>query len=406
MPSTHLAILSLINNHYLALLPLLLCISAIVYYGLALYSAIAFFARSSNSQSVPFQPPVSILKPICGIDSGAYDNLASFCQQAYPTYQIIFGVQDLCDPSITVVRQLMQDFPDVDIRLVVSDRSIGINRKVSNLANAVHEAKYEILVLADSDIRVTPDYLNQVVQPLSNPMVGVVTCMYRSIATNRLAAFEALGITTEFLPSVLVARQLEGMTFAMGATIAIRQTVLEQIGGFAAVANYLEDDYKLGNLPAQLGYQVVLSDCVVDHAMTTNNLADFLHHQTRWARGTRFARPLGHLGLIFTFGTVSSLVFLVTATGSLFSWLVLGTTWSIRFALAWLVGVHYLNDPVAKRYLWLLPIRDFVNFFLWCNSFIGNTVRWRGHRFRLLKGGELATDGLNPTLRQANALSQ
>lgn len=387
---------ALTSNHYLALLPLLLCVSALVYYGLALYSAVNFFSRPAQPQTSEFFPPVSILIPICGLDSNAYDNLASFCQQDYPTYQIIFGVQDPRDPSIAIVRQLIQNFPNVDIRLVVSDRAIGINRKVNNLANAVQEAKHEILVLADSDIRVTPNYLQQVVQPLIDPAVGVVTCMYRSIANNRLAAFEALGITTEFLPSVLVARQLEGMTFAMGATIAIRQIVLEQIGGFAAVANYLEDDYKLGNLPVQLGYQVVLSDCVVDHAMTTNNFADFLHHQTRWARGTRFSRPLGHLGLIFTFGTISSLAFLMATQGALFSWLVLGITWSARFALAWLVGVYYLNDPIAKRYLWLLPIRDVVNFILWGNSFIGNTVRWRGHRFRLLKGGELATDGLTP----------
>ncbi len=173
------------------------------------------FARPTTVDA-HFHPPVTILKPICGLDSDAYENLASFCRQEYLTYQIIFGVQDFSDPSIEVVRQIIHDFPEVDIQLVISDRVIGTNLKVSNLANAAVEAKYDILLLADSDIQVQPDYLQQVVQPLKDAVVGVVTCMYRSQTQGWVSAFEAIGISTEFLPSVLVARKLEGMAFAMG----------------------------------------------------------------------------------------------------------------------------------------------------------------------------------------------
>jgi ceramide glucosyltransferase len=260
---------------------------------------------------------------------------------------------------------------------------------VSNLANTLTKAKHEILLLADSDIRVAPNYLQQVVQPLHNPTVGVVTCLYRSITQGWLTSFEALSVPTDFLPSVLVARKLEGMTFALGATVAIRRSVLDEIGGFAGVANYLEDDYKLGNLPFQLGYQVVLSNHIVDHVMLPGNLADSIHHQTRWMRGSRFVRPSGYLGLIFTYGTVSSALFLLTTGGSLLGWFVLGLTWSVRLLLAWLVGVYYLQDPTAKRLFWLVPLRDFVSFGLWCYSFLGSTVQWRSRQFRLAKGGRL-----------------
>ncbi|MBW4518281.1 MAG: bacteriohopanetetrol glucosamine biosynthesis glycosyltransferase HpnI [Scytolyngbya sp. HA4215-MV1] len=374
------------TGHYLTGILFLFCLSAIVYYSLAIYAAMDFFSQSAKITS-DFYPPISILKPVCGLDWHAYTNLASFCQQDYPTYQIIFGIQAINDPSIEIVKQLMRDFPNVDIHLVVSDRTIGINRKVCNLANAINEAKHEIVLLADSDIRVKTNYLNQVVQPFHNSAVGVVTCMYRSLTKGRLAAFEAISITTDFLPSVLVAKKLEGMTFALGATIAIRRSVLDEIGGFLAVANYLEDDYQLGNLAAQAGYQVILSDCIVDHIMATESLTDFVNHQTRWARGSRFARPIGYMGLILTYGITSSLLFLLASTDSSLGWLMLSITWFMRLLMGWLIGVKYLRDPVAKRFLWLLPLRDFVSFTLWCYSFFGNTVQWRDQQFILAKGG-------------------
>jgi ceramide glucosyltransferase len=366
---------------------LLLCLMAIAYYGVAIYAAIAFFSQPVLVNQ-DFHPAISILKPICGLDSNTYENLASFCRQEYPQYQVIFGVRDANDPSVAVVQQLIDDFAAVDIQLVVSDRTIGANLKVSNLANASSRANYDILLLADSDIWVGPDYLQHVIQPLQNPAVGVVTCMYRSVTQSWLAALEALSVSTEFLPSVLVARQMEGMTFALGATIVIRKSVLAAIGGFAAVANYLGDDFKLGNLPAQAGYDVVLSPYVVDHVTTTDRVAAFIQHQTRWLRGNRFARPFGYAGLLLTYGTVISLLFLFLVGGAPCGWMVLGITWSIRVVMAWVVGVNYLKDSVARQWIWCVLLRDWISFALWCYSFTGNTVEWRGRQFSLSQGGQ------------------
>lgn len=378
--------------HSLLFLPFLFCLTAIAYYSLAIYSTWDFL-----KQSIPldpaFHPPISILKPVCGLDHNAYDNLASFCQQNYPTYQIIFGVQDWQDPSIDVIKQLMQDFPSVDIELVISDRAVGKNLKVSNLANAVALAKHPILLSADSDINVTPDYLMTVVQPLQNPAVGVVTCLYRCRTQGWISTFQALGISTEYAPTVFVSRKLEGMTFGLGATLIMRRSVLEAIGGFASVADYLHDDFLLGNRPTQHGHQVVLSNYVVEHELATETMSSFLKQVIRWNRSIRFSHPWGYLGQIFTFGTVASLVCLLTQQGSGLSWSVLGVVWLLRLAMAWMVGVVTLQDDVVKRYWWLVPLSDLVRFGLWCASFVGNTIEWRGRRLQLTKDGQIIETG-------------
>jgi len=388
----------------MAYLYLFFSLSAIVYYCFAIYASILFFKFNPTASEASLSPgnlescspatllpPVTILKPVCGADRNTYDNLASFCRQIYPTYQIIFGIQSQSDLSIPIIQKLIQDFPQLDIQYVISDRTIGTNLKVSNLANAAVQAKYDILILADSDIYVGIDYLQRVVQPLSNPAVGVITCMYRSRAEGRIAAFEALSISTEFLPSVLVARQLEGMAFALGATIVIRKSVLDAIGGFSAVADYLGDDFQLGHQPALAGYRVVLSGYIVDHIMTTETWADLLHHQTRWMRGTRFSRPVGYLGLIFTHGIMFSLLFLLSTHGSGLGWAVLSATWITRYTMAGLIGVNYLEDTVAQKWLWLVPLRDLMSFALWCYSFTGDRIEWRGRKMRLTQGGKLVS---------------
>ncbi|GAB1542378.1 bacteriohopanetetrol glucosamine biosynthesis glycosyltransferase HpnI [Scytonema sp. NUACC21] len=336
-----------------------------------------------------FHPPITILKPICGLDIDTYENFVSFCQQDYPKYQIIFSVRDEGDPSVEVVKKIINEFPEVDIRLVVSNRTIGTNLKVSNLANAQAEAKYSILLLADSDVRVGSDYLRRVVQPMRDPSVGVVTCLYRPLVRGWVAMFEAVGISTEYHAGILVARKLEGMKFALGPTIAIRKTTLEAVGGFVAIADYLADDFQLGYLPARAGYKVVLSDYIIDHAIATESWSDLIDRQTRWNCCTRVSRPWGYLGLIFTHGTSTSLLFLIATSGSMFGWAVLLLTWSTRLLLAWVVGVNSLKDSVAKNCLWLVPLRDLISFGLWCYSFVGDTFEWRGQRLRLTRGGKL-----------------
>lgn len=367
---------------------LLLCLSAIGYYLYAIYAAIEFFSHPTQIDP-DFHPPITILKPICGLDIDTYENFASFCQQDYPEYQIIFGVRDERDPSVEVVQKIIYNFPEIDIHLIVSDRTIGTNFKVSNLANAATVAKYSILLLADSDVRVGPNYLRQVIQPMSDPTVGVVTCLYRPLVRGWVAIFEAVGISTEYHASVLVARKLEGMKFALGPTIAIRKTALEAVGGFLAIADYLADDFQLGCLPAQAGYKVVLSDYIIDHVIATESFINLIHRQTRWNCCTRVSRPWGYLGLIFTHGTAISLLFLMATSGSVFGWAALIATWSMRLVMAWVVGVRSLKDPSSSKFLWLVPLRDLLSFALWCYSSVSNTIKWRGQQMKLTKGGKL-----------------
>lgn len=366
---------------------MLLCLSATTFYCYAIYAALDFFG-CPHSIDHNFHPPLSVLKPVCGLDSDTYENLASFCYQDYPDYQVIFAVRDQHDPSVEVVQKIVYNFPNIDIQLVISDRTIGTNLKVSNLANAVAAAKHSILLIADSDIRVGSDYLRRVIQPLRDPTVGVVTCLYRSCVQGWVAILEALGTSTEFQASVLVARNLQGMQFAFGSTIVLQKAALEAIGGFAAIANYLADDFQLGNLPTKAGYKVVLSDYVVEHVLGTTTLTDFIQRQIRWARCIRVSRFWGYLGLIFTHGTVTSLLFLMATGGSILGWIIAGITWTTRLAMAWIVGKR-LHDPVVKKFLWLVPLRDMISFILWCYSFVGNSINWRGQRLKLIKGGLL-----------------
>jgi ceramide glucosyltransferase len=367
---------------------LIFCLSAVLFYGYGIYAAIAFL-RSPAAVHPDFHPPVTILKPLCGVEAQTYENLASFCQQHYPQYQIVFSVRDRTDPSIEVVQKLMGEFPEIDMNLVVCDRLIGANLKVSNLANAVTTAKHDILVIADSDIRVGTDYLKRIIQPFQGENIGVVTCLYRSAATGIAAILEAIGTATDFQPSVLVSQQLEGVKFAFGSTIAIRKVALEKIGGFAAIADYLADDFQLGYLPAQIGYKVVISDYIVEHILAHSSLLDSINRQIRWARCIRVSRPGGYLGLIFTFGTIASLIFFTTHGASIFAWSVLTITWMMRWLMGWVVGVIVLNDQVTKKYFWLMPLWDLVHFTIWCYGFVGQRIEWRGQQFQLISGGKL-----------------
>ena len=364
------------------------CLSAIWFYLTSIYCAHDLFKRAPKS-SRDDSPPVSILKPIRGVDSFAYDSLASFCRQNYDRFQVVFGVLDADDPGLEPVRRITTDFPQADIKAVVCPLVIGTNLKVSNLLNIEKEATYQILVLADSDIKVGPDYLDRIVQPFADPTVGIVTCMYRSQSRGLVSLMEGLGVTTDFHAGVLVARKLQGMKFAFGSTIAIRREVLDAVGGFKAIADYLADDFQLGALAVQAGYKVILSDYVVEHVVGPGSLRGFFKHQTRWGRTTRVSRPKGYAGLVLTQGVTASLLFLIAMRGSYIGWIVLGATWAIRILAGVIVGAGYLKDRQAARFFWLIPLRDLVGFVLWLYTFVGSTIEWRGKRFKLTKGGKL-----------------
>ena len=364
------------------------CLSATAFYGLVWFSAYKFFSTGPDPQE-SFLPPVTILKPLRGLDRDAYENFASFCRQTYPQYQVIFGADSPDEPGIAVARRIARDFPDIDVRVVVKRAANAANPKVGNLSGMLSHAKHPILLISDSDIRVAPDHLTSMVQPMVDPRVGVVTCLYRSEAFGFAGTMDALGLSTEFQPCVLAAKQLEGITFAMGSGILIRRSVLEEVGGFEAVADYLADDYLLGNLPARAGHRVELARHVVEHRLDTSSLLGLIQHQIRWNRGIRAARPWGYAGLLFTYGVPASLLLLIFSGGSHAAYVTAGLTFASRLAVAWFVAVRCLGDPVARRALWLVPLRDLLGCALWVAAFFGTTIVWRGDRFRLGEGGRL-----------------
>jgi ceramide glucosyltransferase len=367
------------------------CFSSSIYYLLCLWSARAFLRERKAGRGVsPTQalPPVSILKPLKGTDPDIYESFRSHCRQDYPEHEIIFGVSDPDDPAVASVLQLQREFPDRSIRLVVCSNRLGANVKVSNLEQMLSAARYQHLLVNDSDIHVEPDYLRRVMAPLTDERVGMVTCLYRGVPARTLGSrLESLGISTDFCAGVLVARQLEGgLRFGLGSTLAFRRADLERIGGFKSIVDFLADDYELGRRIASLGLQVMLSDVVVETHLPAYDLRGFLSHQLRWARGVRDSRAGGYIGLVSTYGLMWGLFALIAGGAAPWSWAVLGVTVLLRLAVALAVGSAVLEDRQLLRSLWLLPVRDLAAVLVWIASFAGHTVTWRGDRFELRKG--------------------
>ena len=362
-----------------------------MYYLLCLWSAATFLReREAGKSARPTQalPPISILKPLKGADPEMYESFRSHCLQDYPEYEIIFGVSDPNDPAVESVKALQCEFPTRRIQLLVCPKILGANVKVSNLAQMLAEARYNILIVNDSDIRVESDYLRRVTAPLADPRVGMVTCLYRGVAGPTLGShLEALDISAGFCARVLAARQLEGgIRFGLGSTLAFRRAELEKIGGFASFVDYLADDYELGRRIAGLGLTVKLSDLVVETYLPSYGLRDFFAHQLRWARGVRDARAGGYLGLVFTFGLWWALLALAASRGALWAWCALAVILILRLAVALIVGRNVLQDRQLLKDAWLIPVRDLLAVGVWLVSLVGHTVTWRGDRFRLKDG--------------------
>jgi ceramide glucosyltransferase len=368
------------------------CLTATVYYAIAIRSAREFFRRDRRG-GPPFAPPITILKPMRGLDPEAYENFASFCRQNYPRYQILFGAESADDPAIAVARRVAADFPSVDIGIVVGKSVPSANRKVACLAGMLPQAKYGLLLVSDSDIRVEPDFLSRIVEPMAEPGIGVVTCLYRSHSSRFAGGLFALGLSTDFAPSVLVGRKLEGVSFGMGSGILIRRPIVSVLGGFEAFGHVLADDYQLGNLPARAGHRVELARCVVDHRVGTNGLRDLVDHQLRWNRGTRAVRPVGYFGLVLFQGVPAALLLLALGGGGAASVLCAGATIAMRLVMAWYVAVRCLGERWVTRRLALVPLRDLFGLAMWIGGFFGNSVVWRGRRYRLEQGGRLVGDG-------------
>lgn len=367
------------------------CLASSAYYLVCLWSAAAFLRERDElcGADTPVRlPPVSLLKPLKGTDPDIYESFRSHCLQDYPEYEIIFGVSDPDDPAVASVQQLQREFPDHAIRLVVSPNKLGANVKVSNLEQMLSAARYQHLLVNDSDIRVERDYLRRVIAPLADERVGMVTCLYRGVAASTLGSqLESLGISTDFCAGVLVARQLEGgLRFGLGSTLAFRRADLERIGGFKSIVDFLADDYELGRRVFGLGLQVVLSDVVVETHLEAYDLPGFFAHQVRWARGVRDSRAGGYIGLLSTYGLMWAPLAVIAARAAPWSWAVFGVTALLRLAVALVVGKSVLQDSHLLEHLWLLPIRDLVAVVVWIASFAGHTVTWRGDRFELKNG--------------------
>jgi ceramide glucosyltransferase len=375
------------------------CVSSSIYYVYCLWSAGVFLRARNTSGSIrPTRalPPVSILKPLKGTDPDIYESFRSHCLQDYPEYEIIFGVSNPDDPAVASVQQLQREFPQRVIRLVVCSDKLGANVKVSNLEQMLHSARYDYLIVNDSDIHVETDYLRRVIARLAaqstteamNDRVGMVTCLYRGLAAPTFGSrLESLGISTDFCAGVLVARQLEGgLRFGLGSTLAFRRVDLERIAGFRSIVDFLADDYELGRRIAGLGLQVVLSDVVVETYLPAYDFNGFLAHQIRWARGVRDSRLGGYIGLVSTFGLMWALLNLIAAHAAAWSWVALAAVVLLRFTVALAVGRSVLQDKTLLKHLWLLPLRDLIAVGVWVVSFFGHTVTWRGDRFKLKNG--------------------
>ncbi len=365
---------------------LAIAILPVVYYLTATFCAWDFFRRR-REPSADFTPPVSILKPLKGLERDAYENLASFCRQDYPEYEILFAVDDEHEPAIPVVERLIRDFRRLPIRLLVGSAIPGSNNKVAKLGRLLPAARHELLVMSDSDIRVEPDYLRRVVSPFRDASVGAVTCLYRGMTDPNLwSELEDLNLTTDWLVSTLVARKLEGVNFALGATIAVTRSRLAEIGGFEALADYAADDHELGRRIAALGYRVEVAPCAIQTLCASGTARQFFLHHLRWGVVIRHCRPWGYAGLLFTKGLPWSIAAALLAPSRLLAIGYLAIPLAARLAMAFSFGAYGMKDPLLPKRWWLIPLRDALEFCIWVAALFSNRVSWRESKFYVRQG--------------------
>src|ERR1700683_2789597 len=375
------------TNYTMLLTPIFLFIAAIpaIYYILVLYSSFRFFPRPLKSNG--FTPPVSILKPIRGLDPDAYTNFASFCRLDYPEYEILFCVSHAEDPVVPILEKLIREFPHRSIRILYGSGSNAPNDKVAKLGRLVREAKYEIVVIGDSDVRVAPDYLKCVVAPLADPKVGAVTCFYMPGRNNTLAEnLLAIGMVSDFYAGLLVDWKIEGVNFALGPTIATSRARLAEFGGFKAIENQPGDDLLVGRLIAERGHRVELLPYTVLKFAGFQSLNELLDKRLRWMVIMRHMRPWGHFGLLFTQGlpwALAAIAFHPTAPVAL---AYLCAYLAFRIAITWSICVRGLRQPLTWKEILLIPAWDLVAFGIWLASFLRKTVRWRDAEYYIRDG--------------------
>jgi ceramide glucosyltransferase len=371
---------------------LALCAIPFIYYGIAVFSCLRYFL-AKRPHAKEFLPPISNLKPVRGLDPEAYENFASFCRQDYPNYEILFCVGDSDDPALPVLQQLKADFPQTKIRIVIGSGRIATNDKVAKLARLVEEASYEHLMISDSDVRVEPTYLRRLVAPLADARVGAVTCFYVPTKESSLAQrLQDVGMLSDFYPGILVAKQLDGVKFALGPTICTTRKHLQEFGGYGSIENQPADDLLIGRSIEECGHEVVLLPYAVSTVPDYQSLRELFFKRLRWITVMRHMRPWGHAGLIFTLGLPWSLLAVAIDPKAAVVATYLGGYFLVRSVLTLLVGSMGLKQPGVWQKLVLIPVWDAIASLIWLVSFARRSIRWRGQDY-LIVNGELVPAG-------------
>ncbi len=346
-----------------------------------------------------FTPPLTLLKPLHGAEPGLEEYLATFFEQDYPEYEILFCARSAEDAGLETARRVAARYPRIPAKFLWTDGQPDyINAKVASMERMEAEAAHEILVISDSDVRVTPDYLRSVALPFADPRVGAMCCIYRGVAAEGglWARLEAVGMSVEMTAGVLAARQMEGMKFVLGPTMAFRRDVIRRMGGFRVTADYCADDFVLGNETFKLGQTVALSHHAIDHMVINSSLAASLKHQVRWMKSTRFSRPKGHFGTALTFSVPFGLLGWGSAALLGAPWwglALFGWSLATRLALALAVGRQVAGDRSWVGLVALYPVRDLMGIGFWAASYMGSRILWRGQSFELLPGGKMRAAG-------------
>ena len=365
-------------------------VAAAAYYLLAIVAAVRWRRHMAAPRSRDGSLPLSILKPVHGRDPRFYDAIFSHAAQDYPEFEILFGISDPRDPALEDIARLKREFPGRRIEVAVVETNAP-NAKVGVLAELAKRARHPLLLVNDSDIVAPPGYLRAVTAPLADPKVGLVTCLYRGAADSWAARSEALGIATEFAPSVLVARLLGQAEFALGSTMVFRVETLRRVGGFEAIADYLADDYQLGRHISEMGDRIEFAPVVVETDLGGESWAQTWRHQLRWARTIRVSRPAGYFGYVVTHATLWALVALAAG-----QWWAAALALGLRMVAGLVVGIGVLKDRRVAKDFWLMPLRDLFGFAVWAAGLFGHTVQWRDRELRLHPDGRIHAEERKP----------